>query len=381
MSQLPASLSALELVREMRALTPNEFRRITVTLMDGASPTVAGVGNGDFYQVPTTHRFLLTGIRGMVELRDLGNELTEAAPLDFAREIEARMLARALRTTVKIWNKDRTENITEEHGVVLAGICPTTGGKPLDFTGLPHIVMPGESISMEVTYYGQGPAHLINGLAGTIPYDCGVILDGILVPKDVLPQRNDLGGIYSFLQDMQKMSPVSYRRSVITLESKPPADLSEKAEVTWRAPGTHNFLIFGIRGHLTFDKLESENAVGVEPLQYSASVKQRAMIRALRTMVQLRVTDNGNDREIIKGDAKQTNTNGGGVTLASIFPPVNGVAIDWSQAPCIIPANEILKMNLAWNGTRSAFETGADYANNNRFGLSLDGILVRTRGD
>jgi hypothetical protein len=366
-------------LREMRELKPSDYRNIAFTLMDGATPLVAGEGAGDSYTVPTTHKLLITEIRGMYELRDLGNEAVVGAPnTDIAVLIEDKMLARLLRTTVKLWSKDRSENLTEEKNIGLASICPQAGGAPLDFSNQPQILQPGETISAQVRYFGGGANFLLAG-NGTIPYDVGVTISGILIPKAALPDRAGESILYRFLQEMQSLSAFDYRKVVVTLE-KNPTLVDANAEVTWRVPGTHNLLIQGIAGHCTFDKFESEiDDPGGLPLSGNASARQRLIGRTSRVMARLSVTDHGQDINIIQGNAAHTRTNGGGVTIGSIYPPARGKVIDWSDHPFIVPANETLKMELAWNGTQVPFITGDDYVNNSRFGLSMIGTLVRVK--
>lgn len=160
------------LLEEGRELTPEDYRRIAITMRVALTTTTTSDNNT--YKVPSTHKLLITGIQGhlagMVSTDSAigtGNLTTAAGEL-------FRWKAQNCRVTL-INADDSTNILGENQAMSLATLLPSANGQPLDWRNAPHIVLPAATIQMTAT--------LISTVAAQVgsSTEYGVTIDGVLV--------------------------------------------------------------------------------------------------------------------------------------------------------------------------------------------------------
>ncbi|HYE89984.1 MAG TPA: hypothetical protein VEA38_03145 [Terriglobales bacterium] len=162
-------------------LTPHDYRSVAITLRSRVTNTTdaAAPPNTDAkYRVPDTHNLVIRGIRGYVAPNDPdGSNETLAVGNLGNLELVDRMRMKANNCRATLVNNDLNENLFEYKALPLGAITPDLGGKPLDWSEAPTVIMGGQTLQMDITFLDTASA--IIG-AST---DYGLVLDAILVRR------------------------------------------------------------------------------------------------------------------------------------------------------------------------------------------------------
>jgi hypothetical protein len=151
--QAPPTLLFIPEIRAMleegRALTPDDYRRIAVTLR--VSLTTATTSDNSVYRVFGTHKMLITGIRGHLVLTSPSGD-SAIGIANFTTNLKDVRELKAMNCRITFINQDDSTNILGENlAIALSTLMPSAGGEALDWRNAPHIVPPGATVQMTAT--------------------------------------------------------------------------------------------------------------------------------------------------------------------------------------------------------------------------------------
>lgn len=171
-----------------------------------------------------------------------------------------------------------------------------------------------------------------------------------------------LGRIRDFIRELTQIQQEEYRRVSIALYKSMSAVGTDFD--TYRVPGTHKLAITGVRGHLAMIGMASE-VLNLGNLTSNTSVQDRALMKAMNCRVALK-----NDDDNVKL------TEGRDLSLADILELAGGKELDWADAPHVIERGKTIRADMTLVQSDAYVLGGAT-----EYGVVINGILLRTRGD
>lgn len=144
-------------LREILSLSPEDYRGVVIPIyvpLDGT--TITNLQGQDSYRVPGTHVLAITNIEGFMAMPSWQNDDDDASSTNANTDaLLGMMLAKAMTTMIRLSNVDRDSQIILGEGsrqCNLSSILGVLGGKPIDWTDRPHLVLPGEKLQLDVTW-------------------------------------------------------------------------------------------------------------------------------------------------------------------------------------------------------------------------------------
>jgi hypothetical protein len=166
------------LVEEGRRMSAADFVRRVVTLRVALTTTTTT--DSRTYQVPTTHKALIMGVRGHLGAMVSTDSVTPAGSGGAAvtvstAQVEGLSRWKAQNCRIQLTDENSENIIGEGQPALLSTFLAETGGRPFDWEGAPRIVAPGVTLTMTAT--------LISTVAAQVgsSTEYGVNLDVVLV--------------------------------------------------------------------------------------------------------------------------------------------------------------------------------------------------------
>jgi len=173
---VPSSLLFVPEIRarleEGKELTREDYRPIEVTMrvtLDSGTTS-----DNNTFKVPSTHKFLIEHVLPHLVITS-PDDSADAVALS-THHWQTRAAFKASNCRIQLVQDDSNENILgENQRMALSSIFPLAGGKPIDWSKMPYIAGPGETLRMTAT--------LVNSAAKYADGDTeyGVALVGYLV--------------------------------------------------------------------------------------------------------------------------------------------------------------------------------------------------------
>lgn len=150
-------------------LTPHEFEQAAITMRTRL--TTSTTSGTQTFRVRSTHVLLIKSIRGHLAFNAVTGETLAITGVGNPGVLE-RMQIKAMNCRMTLENQDRTIPLfAGGQDLPLSQILTNLGGKPLEFDP-PHIVLPGQTLSLATTLQDTTGA-IVGGST-----DYGVQVDG-----------------------------------------------------------------------------------------------------------------------------------------------------------------------------------------------------------